>query len=143
MRDDARAVTGICTQRAAGMVGWRLVLVAVMLGVRVWCPGSAVASTCVLGETETALKHSLPAIRRKCKQQEHLGSLTKHYRSTGRALTKRNNTPSCMGLGNKSLSRKPQWFPKLSSPTQGKERQEELKALELKGETGENSVLLN
>jgi hypothetical protein len=31
-------------------------------------------------ETHT-LKHSLPAICRKCKQTEHLGSLTKHYQS--------------------------------------------------------------
>ena len=62
------------------------------------------------------LKHSLPAIRGKREWKEHLGSLTKHYRSAGGVLTKRNNAPSRMGLGNKSLSRKPWRFPKLSGP---------------------------
>jgi hypothetical protein len=64
-----------------------------------------------------ALKHSLPAIRGKRKRTERLGSLTKRYRSAGRALTKRNNTPSRTGLGKLNLSRKPRRFPILSGPT--------------------------
>ena len=53
------------------------------------------------------LKHSLPAIHRKRKQTEHLGSLTKH-----------NNMPSRTELGNKSLSQKPRRFPILSGLVQ-------------------------
>ena len=53
--------------------------------------------------------------RGKHERKERLGLLTKHYQSAGGALTKHNNAPIHMGLGNKSLSWKPRQFPKLSS----------------------------
>jgi hypothetical protein len=43
MEDCAGAENGICARRATGLVGWGLALIAAVLGVGVWCPGSAVA----------------------------------------------------------------------------------------------------
>ena len=74
------------------------------------------------------MKHSLPTICGKRKRQEHLGSLskryrsaggalTKRYRSAGEALTKRRNAPSHTGLGKLNLRRKPWRFPILSGTT--------------------------
>ena len=65
-----------------------------------------IPTTNTLAKIPLTLKHSLPAICRKRKQTEHLGS-----------LTKRNNAPSRTGLGKLNLSRKPQRFPILSGPT--------------------------
>ena len=97
-----------------------------------------VLAHCGLGCGQKALKHSLPTICRKRKWQECLGLLTKRYWSTGGALTKCRNAPSCTGLGKLNLSRKlteqPDAATKAQLREEGKERQEELKALELKGD---------
>ena len=94
-----------------------------------------------------SLKHSLPAICRKCKRKERLGLLTKRYQSADKAQkhaqshrsgeTKPRSETSAV-----SDTEWPDATAKALLREEGKERQEELKALELKGETRENSVLL-
>jgi hypothetical protein len=64
MGNDAGAVTEICAQGTTGIVEWALLLVAVALGIGIWCPGgadSAVVSVRMLDDSMMSRRQGVGA----------------------------------------------------------------------------------